>query len=188
MLIAVLTLFSIVGIGASFFFLVRIVLASAGFYKEPILEHFRRYQPAETCFDPLPGALLWVGVLVIASGLLSELLFRNGAIFMVVGFLPLALGGWADMQEMARRPWRRWIVLPRWYAELRERTTREERRRIGFMWLWLPARTRARLSISDAAFQQWADLIIIATVMQTVDEASNGRGEKRAARGWFTNV
>ena len=30
------------------------------------------------------------------------------------------------------------LAFPRWYAELRERTTREERRRIAYMWLCLP--------------------------------------------------
>jgi len=177
-----LTLFLIAVAGASFVFLIRSVLVSVGFYKDPILEHFRRYQPVETCFDPWPGALLWMGVLFSASGFLLELHIQMGFIFIVVGFLLLALGGWADMQETARRPWHRWVVLPRWYAELRERTTREERRRIGFMWLWLPARTRARLSVSNAAFQHWADLIIIATVMQTVEEDSNEGFKKRAAQ------
>ncbi|MFQ3566689.1 MAG: hypothetical protein SNJ59_06790 [Aggregatilineales bacterium] len=183
-----LTLFLIVVVGASFVFLVRSVLVSAGFYKDPILEHFRRYQPIETCFDPWPSVLLWMGVLLSASGFLSELHIQMGFIFILMGFSLLALGGWADMQETARRLWHQWIVLPRWYAQLRERTTREERRRIGFMWLWLPARTRARLSISDAAFQQWADLIIIATVMQTVEEAAHKASEKRTARGEFADV
>ncbi len=62
------------------------------------------------------------------------------------------------------------LSLPHWYVELRERTTREERRRIAYMWLCLPRSTRLHYNGSDRNFQIWADQVILATISQTVED------------------
>jgi hypothetical protein len=67
------------------------------------------------------------------------------------------------------------LPYPRWYHELRERTTRYERRRIGFMWLHLPARARLSYNSSDRWFFIWADFIIMGTIRE---EELNPRDEE----------
>ena len=52
---------------------------------------------------------------------------------------------------------------PRWYSELNDRTTREERRRLGYMWLRLPISLKMVYDTNDHAFFQWVDLVLVAT-------------------------
>jgi hypothetical protein len=58
------------------------------------------------------------------------------------------------------------LVLPIWYAKLRENTTRSEQRRLAYMWLRLPLRTRLLYNASDHYFFLWADLVIAASVRE----------------------
>jgi hypothetical protein len=54
---------------------------------------------------------------------------------------------------------------PRWLFELGERTSRLERRRIAYMWLRLPLRLRLIYNSNDRAFLEWADMVILSTLM-----------------------
>ena len=55
------------------------------------------------------------------------------------------------------------MAWPRWIHELREYTTRDERRRIAYNWLRLPLRTRLHYNSDDRAFMLWADLLVLST-------------------------
>jgi hypothetical protein len=67
-------------------------------------------------------------------------------------------------RDFARRHPEIFLLLPRWCAQLREYTTREERRRIAYYWLNLPLRTQVQFNSNDRAFLIWADMIVMATV------------------------
>lgn len=148
----------------------RVLLIAAGLYKDPVLHSFQRYAYMDDTYLIYIPFLLWLGVLSLAAGWLYTMAlaprfppFTFGVVLLVLTYFAFQHREW-----IARRNWL--ILLPRWYVELRERTTREERRRIAYMWLALPLRTRLRLSASDHHFRMWADLVILCTVTQTVTD------------------
>lgn len=150
--------------------LMRSVLIMTGMYKSPILRTFEKYGDDETIYFPLPALMLWTGLTLIAAALL--LTNRAWAPLAWPGLL-LLLGAYIIYQrdDIAVRYPHIFLTLPRWYADLRERTTRFERRRLAYMWLWLPRRLRLIYNASDPAFNQWADLVIMASM--TYDEDSD---------------
>jgi hypothetical protein len=141
----------------------RITLILAGFWKDPILRGFEHYGDDERLYNPLPGLLLWSGVLLLGAGIWADPLVEN-----IPTWLPgLLLINFAYSAHRYRALWERFpflLALPRWSAQLREYTDREERRRIAYNWLDLSWRTRLLFNGSDRAFLQWADLIVMATV------------------------
>lgn len=152
-------------------YLMVIVLIAAGFYKDPVLRHFERYAEIDDTFHLLPLFLLGVGLFAIFGGVLfAETVAPRyppvilGAIFLLLAYLARdqrgKLGAYPGI----------FLAFPRWYADLLQRTTREERRRIAYMWLCLPRSMRLHLNGSDRHFMVWADLVILATVTQTVED------------------
>lgn len=162
---------------ASLFFLGRLVLILGGVLKDPVLRVSERYAVEDDLYYVLPALLLWSGVLLLSGGL--TLMLMTGMRFPVylVGVLLMLLAYAAEAHPQIAKEYPTLLLsYPRWYAELRERTTREERRRIAYMWLWLPARMRLYYNSHDRAFHLWADLIIISTTMQTVEDHVDKQG------------
>jgi hypothetical protein len=57
-------------------------------------------------------------------------------------------------------------IYPIWHRKLRDYTSRYERRRIGYLWLRLPPHLRALLNRHDEIFLQWADFVVMGSVME----------------------
>ena len=143
----------------------RLMLIILGLIKGPVLQTFEKYGDEENRFFMMPRFLFWTGLLVIlASFWFSSVI---GVLFpaQFLGIL-LIIGG-----VLARRmahyavthPSPYWIY-PHWLNNLLDRTSRLERRRIAYMWLRLPWKTRLLYNSNDRAFLEWADFIILSTL------------------------
>ena len=156
---------------ASIVYMLLLMLIVVGFYKDPVLHHFERYAELDDSFNLVPAALLGFGLIAIFGGVL----FTSAV---APAYPPVLLGALLIFLAWITNGHREWmntypsifLSYPRWYVELRERTTREERRRIAYMWLCLPRRMRLHLNGSDYLFLIWADQVILATVTQTVED------------------
>lgn len=155
--------------------LAREILIISGLLKDPILRGFEKYGDVEAVYYPLPALLLWSGLLLLCLAALAAPALG--------GLLPLALPGalllagacWRKLHaELARRFPGVLLRYPHWYSDLRERTSRYERRRLAYLWLTLPWQLRLHYNGSDRAFNHWADLVIIAT-MRYDEDASLSR-------------
>jgi hypothetical protein len=148
-------------------FMFRTVLILGGMYKDPLLRLYEQYGPDEIKFQPVPWLLLTIGGMLVSSryGLRGAIYVPS--IIEFFGWL-MVIGSYV-LFAMLPPKWRVVVpdevpLLPGWHRELHERTTREERRRIAYMWIRLPLRLRLLYNASDRAFFQWADLVIMATV------------------------
>ena len=56
----------------STFYLVRVVLVIAGWYKSPVLHSFEKYGDEENLYYPLPNLLICVGAFCITQNLASQ--------------------------------------------------------------------------------------------------------------------
>jgi hypothetical protein len=149
-------------VSIAYFFRIGLILIGA--LKGPILQTFEKYGDQETIYYPLPSILLWSGVFMVsASAIIGDTIGVSFqiAIFAILIFLA-AYFAYAN-PELARQYPQIFMSYPRWYYDLRDRTTRQERRRLAYMWLWLPRRLRLVYNGSDHAFNQWADLVIISS-------------------------
>jgi hypothetical protein len=156
----------------SLVFLMRTVLIMVGLLKGPVLQTFEKYGDDEIIYHPLPSLLFWTGVLVITLSPVLAASLRI-SLFPVIapGFLMLIAAYFITMHpEFVRQHPDIFMVYPRWYHQLRARTSRYERRRIAYKWLWLPPRLRLAYNGNDHAFNQWADLIIMSTT--DIDETA----------------
>jgi hypothetical protein len=145
----------------------RLVLLMSGRWKGPILSAWTRYQPEEAQFDPLPALTLWAGLLTTIIGMAAVNASSVEAPLYAIGLLLLALArvlhSWHGRARM-----RAALGLPRWMRALEARSTREERRHLGWMWQRLPAATRQHFNEDDRAFAMWTDLVMLTTIQQTV--------------------
>ena len=155
----------------SLVYLGYVVLVAVGLYKDPVLRQFERYEQRDDAFFLLPSFLLGIGLVALFGGFLFNAVIspRYPALALGVLLLVGAYLTFAYPKFMMRYP-HIFLVLPRWYVDLRERTTREERRHIAYMWLCLPRATRLHYNGSDHHFLLWADYVILATVTQTVED------------------
>lgn len=158
-------LFALVLFLGSIAALFRIGLILIGALKGPILHSFEKYGEEETIYYPLPSMLFWTGTFVVsASVLLSEAMGISLQVTVIALLIfGSAYAAWTNPQ-IARQYPQIFMVLPRWYYDLRDRTSREERRRLAYMWLWLPRRLRLIYNSSDRAFNHWADLVIMSSM------------------------
>lgn len=162
--------------------LLRYGMAAAGLWKDAVLRASQRYDFDDTYYV-LPGVLLTVGILIVSASLLIGVLEPRADRSVVIGVLFCVLAYFAFfLRDNAREHPEIFCSLPRWYVELRKVTTREERRRIAYLWLRLPLRTRMHYNFSHHHFWLWADLVILGTVTQTMyDAAVEAEGQ------WVTN-
>jgi hypothetical protein len=159
-----------------FVFIVRSTLILVGFLKEPILRTFSEYGPREKMYMPGQPLLVWGGALCCCGGLWATPYEGLSATLLCVGILMglIAAIGYT-YAEQAEKIHLKLLRYPLWYHELRERTTRYERRRIAFMWLYLPWRARLSYNSSDRMFMVWADFVIMGTIRE---EESGPREEE----------
>ena len=157
--------FTLVPLLVSIAFLLRIGMILTGLLKGPILHTFEKYGDSENIYYPLPSLLLWAGVFVLS---ISRLIAETANIWLpaTIPGLGLLAGAYLAQThpELPRQFPRLFMSYPRWYFNLRDRTSRYERRRLAYMWLWLPPRLRFIYNGNDRAFNQWADLVIMATM------------------------
>jgi hypothetical protein len=160
----------------SAFFLFRTTLILAGLLKGPILKSFEKYGDEENLYFPAVHFVWWLPVFLASFGLwlfdskipaalrspyIPYCAVMIGAYLMYASYRPL--------MNFAERHGDWFAAYPRWYNELRERTTRAERRRIAYMWLYLPWRARLLYNSNNVAFLVWLDLVLLATVRPETD-------------------
>lgn len=144
---------------------IRLLLTLTGQLKGPVLYHFLRYGDSERHFFPLPDMLFWVGLLIFFGSLALRRFMQFDyptelvtLLFLFLAYLSYTYRDWVyDHTNHFPR-------LPLWTNELYEKTSRHERRRIAFMWLRLPLRTRLLYNANNHAFRLWADMVILATL------------------------
>lgn len=147
------------GSGLLLIMLLRSVLIVIGVHKDPILRSFEKYGE-ESRYSPFIVMLIWAYVFIayhmvifvpspglFIITLVLSAVFINGMFINPSSFL------------FRLRPF--FDRFPRWYVELSRRTTREERRRIAYLWLRLPLRTRVLYNTHDFYFFKWADLVLL---------------------------
>ncbi len=146
------------------FLLVRLGLVIIGMHKGPLLSLFEKYGDEENHFAPIPRIIGLLGVCTISGSIFFSQFMQIPVVVAYIGvlcmFIYYLIQFW--LPEAFRAITDEFPPLPVWYHQLRERTGREERRRIAYMWLRLPARTRLLYNSNTRAFEHWADLIIIA--------------------------
>lgn len=153
---------------ASLFFLLRLVLIIVGLHKGPVLEMFEKYGDEEPFFFPLPQLVGWFGAAMFAVGLITGEGGRGFNVGTVAGAFVLCLAYVLfSSKERLQSRLSTLPTIPMWLGRLNENTSRYERRRIAYMWLHLPLRTRLLYNASDRFFFLWADLVIMATVRES---------------------
>ena len=136
----------------------RACLVTLGYYKEPILSAFQRYGD-EVGFSPLFESCAWGGVLAYLLFIVlvpSSFLILIG-VFCFVLFVMLY---WRIKDSILNHP-QIFLRFPYWYREIVDRTTREERRKLSYMWLALPLRTRLLYNAQHEEFRKWVELVVL---------------------------
>lgn len=176
-----LVLIGVIVTVASVILLIRATLILLGYWKDPILRTFSQYGPREKLYMPAQQILMWGAVLSFCTGLWAYQYPSLSATLTTLGILLglVVMLGYA-YREQAEQIHLLLLRYPVWYHELRGRTTRYERRRIGYMWLSLPLRTRLSYNSSDTMFLVWADFIIMGTIRE---EEWNPRDEEHFYTG-----
>lgn len=152
----------------SLVFMIRLVMIMVGLHKGPVLEAFEKYGDEEPFFFPWSQLVFWFGLVVFAAGFIVQEDTQGFNAFSVIGVLLMLVAYWIYTSKDRIQQWLHYIpIIPLWLGRLCENTTRYERRRIAYMWLRLPLRTRLLYSASDRFFFQWADLVIMATVRES---------------------
>jgi len=136
----------------------RAVLVTFGYYKEPVLAAFQQYGD-EVGFSPLLDMFLWGGImayLIFVAVVPSSMLILFG----VVSIILFASLYWQVKDNIMNHP-EIFLQYPRWYRDIVDHTSREERRKISYMWLGLPFRTRLLFNAREDAFRKWVELVVI---------------------------
>lgn len=151
----------------SVIFLVRSTLILVGFLKDPILRTFAEYGPREKLYLPGQPLMAWGGALSFCGGLWASHFHDLSVTLTMLGlFLEFVVAVGYTYGEQAEKIHLKVLQYPNWYHDLRERTTRFERRRIAYMWLMLPLRMRLSYNSSDSMFILWADFVIMGTIRE----------------------
>ncbi len=137
---------------------IRACLVTLGYYKEPILSAFQRYGD-EVGFSPLFEVFSWgitLAYLIFIIVVPSSFLILIG-IFLFVFFTMMY---WKVRDNIMNHP-HIFLRFPHWYREIVDRTTREERRKLSYMWLGLPLRTRLLYNAQHDEFRKWVELVVL---------------------------
>jgi glycerol uptake facilitator-like aquaporin len=147
----------------------------SGVYKDPLMARFRVYgdeqrPPFLSRFLVAVGAWLLVFSVMITVLFIPTPTHRSAnptpVAFSVLAFMVLTGSAIAYFHPTLRE------LLPRWYFDLLRTTTRQERRRIAYAWLRLPARLRWRLNGNPAAFRVWVELVLLTVIYGAHDPDS----------------
>jgi len=146
-------------------FTIRWVSILTGTHKGAVLSLFEKYGPDEPVFYPLPQPLFWLGMLFLSGGILLRANLPFSVTFSPLGVLLLLGAALTHFKRIHFLPYfAKHPILPTWYVKLLAETARAERRRIAYMWLRLPRRTRLLYNANDRLFFVWAEQVIVATV------------------------
>ncbi len=157
MLLHVVTIVGIVSI----IFLIRAGLIILGYYKQPILRSFEHYGEEKPYF-PLISLVVWAVVLFLCVWYTISV-YVNSPTMQFLGF-PLIMLGYELYRKVLRFAANHpdhFMMYPDWYQDLCHRTSREERRRVAYLWMRLPYGMRLRYNTHDRAFRQWVDLVLV---------------------------
>ena len=147
------------------FQLIRTVLVISGRRKGPLLRVFETYTDKPQAYNSLRELAVWATVIIV-----GVLVYLSESVKLpTVAFIPLlstiVTAVWASEQpDFIRQHLPFLMPEPRWYVDVRGRTTLTERRHIAYMWLKLPRRTRILFDHHDGAFRIWVDLVIMGTL------------------------
>ncbi len=136
----------------------RACLVTLGFYKEPILSAFQQYGD-EVGFSPLFEACVWglaMAYLIFVFLVPSSFLILIG----VFAFVLFVMLYWRVRDSVMQHP-NIFLRFPTWYREIVDHTTREERRKLSYMWLGLPLRTRLLYNAQHEEFRKWVELVVL---------------------------
>ena len=135
-----------------------------GMHKGPVLKTCEIFGPEEILYYPLPQLLFWPGLLFTSGGILLRQFAPFYAVSGAFGAILIIGGGTAFYAEKRLRFTKKFSPLvPGWYVRLLRETSRGERRRIAYMWLRLPQRTRLLYNADDDLFFVWVELVIVST-------------------------
>ena len=136
----------------------RASLVTFGYYKEPVLSAFQQYGE-EVGFSPLLDMMMWgsaMAYMIFLAIAPSSLLIMFGVLILTV----FAFIYWRVKENIMDYP-AVFLQYPRWYRDIVDHTSREERRKISYMWLGLPFRTRLLFNAREDAFRKWVELVVI---------------------------
>jgi len=160
-----LILIPLLAYSVGFFMLTRQVMILTGQLKGPVLSCFEVYGERERAYHPIPQLLGWSGFLLLVSGELIGSILRFDNIAVILGLVSVGSAFLLYHYRESLATYDHLLpTLPTWYRELCRETTRHERRRIAYLWLRLPLRTRMIYNISDRLFFRWAELVILSTL------------------------
>lgn len=157
----------LIGFGVSIFYFTRSLLEVSGLLKDPIIRSFQKYGDEEEFYFLLPRFLFWSGLFLLTSSFVMSVwvgvVLFPGQLFGVL-LMGAAFVLHAQRDYFQTHP-NRLLIYPRWFYDLHERTSRLERRRIAYMWLRMSGKARLNLNSNNRAFNEWADMIILSTLM-----------------------
>jgi len=139
-------------------FFLRACLVTLGFYKEPILTAFQQYGD-EVGFSPLFESFAWGSAL----GYILFIVLAPSSFLILVGifsFVFFVMLYWRIKDSILSHP-QIFLRFPNWYREIVDRTSREERRKLSYMWLALPLRTRLLYNAQHDEFRKWVELVVL---------------------------
>lgn len=146
----------------AFIMTVRSLFVIFGGYKDPLLATFQHYGE-ERMFSPVVFFIIWSAT--FAYSLLywyleSALAFGIGLMIIVpiMSLFPVIVKLVHKYDNITRK-------YPSWYYDLIQMTDREERRRVAYMWLFLPPSTRMTYNANNTLFWQWVEQVLV-TVAQ----------------------
>lgn len=139
----------------------RSVLIMSGLYKAPILRSLEPYG-SDRHYSPLFGLVLWSFALVL---MLVWLLLGFQVLLALFFLLIIPVGlAFQYLESWIERYPRLFLTFPGWYWNLIVSTSRDEQRRLAYMWLRLPLRTQWMYNTHDVLFFQWTDLVLLSMV------------------------
>ena len=136
----------------------RACLVTLGYYKEPILTAFQQYGD-EVGFSPLFESIMWastLGYLVFVLLVPSSFLVLLG----IIAFVSYIMLYWKVKDNIMNYP-EVFLRFPSWYRDIVDHTSREERRKLSYMWLGLPLRTRLLYNAQHNEFRKWVELVVL---------------------------
>ncbi|MDQ7026174.1 MAG: hypothetical protein Q9P44_11530 [Anaerolineae bacterium] len=136
----------------------RSFLIVLGTYKDPVLASFEHYGE-EKVSSPIFTLIVWATLFLYFA---LFLYYRAGILFILGLVTGTMLASMRDRLDDWRSKYHAiFRMFPRWYFELVQRTDREERRRIAYLWLRLPLQTRLLYNAHSEYFHQWVDLVLL---------------------------
>jgi len=139
----------------------RSVLIVSGVYKAPLLRSLEPYG-TDLHYSPLIGVAGWSLLIVL---MLVWMLIGFQVVLALMLFFSVPLGlAWQNSETWIEKYPRVFLAFPEWYWNLIVTTSRDEQRRLAYMWLRLPVRTQWMYNTHDALFFQWTDLVLLSMV------------------------